>query len=212
MQAWRVVLVTVVVAGVGAAGWFGWNERQYRQEVEALTPQVRLVGLHLGAVAAKRSGSGVTFAEYFGHIEQAVAALDQVALQIGAQAPVRAKVAASGAVQYAANAQDVLRAVLACSRVAMNTSSALKRAEQALAETKASDNSYVINAALDRLKRANDDTREELEAGERIGKAFPPKVDLITRQMAWVGRTFGGDVPVAKATIDALGGTLKDCS
>ncbi len=43
MQAWRVVLATVVLAGGSAAAWVGWNEHLYRQEIQALTPQVRLV-------------------------------------------------------------------------------------------------------------------------------------------------------------------------
>lgn len=212
MQAWRVVLATVVLAGGSAAAWVGWNEHLYRQEIQALTPQVRLVGLHLGAVASKRGGSGVTFAEYFGHIEKAIAELDQVALQIGAQAPSRAKVASAGALQYAAGAQDVLRAVLSCGRVAMGLSSAIARSRQALADAQASDNSYAVNAALERAKKASADSREELATGAKIGAEFPPKLDLVTRQSAWVGRTFGPDVPVAHAAMDSLAATMKDCS
>lgn len=212
MQAWKVVLAAVVVAAGGSAAWMGWAEHSYRQEIKALTPQVRLVGLHLGAIAAKRAGSGVTFAEYLGHIEKAIAELDQVALQIGAQAPSRANVASAGALQYNASAQDVMRAVLSCGRVAMGLSSAINRSRQALADANATDNSYAVNAALERAKRASADSREELEAGAKIGAEFPPKLELITRQAAWVGRTFGPDVQVSQATVDLLANTMKDCS
>lgn len=203
--------------GIGAAvaaavgGWALWAQFEERQEVKALAPQARLVALHLGSVVAKGKSDGVTFAEYFRHLDQSIAALDQVALQIGAAAPQRATVEARGALQYSANAQEIVRAMLFCSRATLDISTAMKRARELLEDVRATESSALVDAQFRSIDKANAEARELIEKRTAQGAVAVEKVALLKRQSEWVGRMFGSDVAMPVAQVEALAAVVAEC-
>lgn len=168
------IIAVLALALVGALGYWGWERHQSSLELEAALSNVRSTTALLSKQSEMRKSDTITFAEYFKRTEESIDDLDKGILVLRTSKFSHQASARDSAIDFASNAQEMIRSDASHARSSMREKNAERIAKEAHQEAMSSSNEYTIKWASERSSKARNEQIEIL--GEMIKELEGMKV------------------------------------
>ncbi|WP_409300419.1 hypothetical protein, partial [Pseudomonas sp. KCJK8993] len=160
----KTITAVFLLAALSAVGWFAWDRAKSSEETGKALAQIKMTSALISQqVDLEKTGSGITFGEYFNKSSEAVDRIDKGILELRTSEWARRPDAKNAAIQFMTATSDLIRLSSMKMRTQMQLSSAEERTEEAKRERENSDNEYTIKWALERERKSREEQIELLQ-------------------------------------------------
>lgn len=175
-----------------------WDRAKSSEETAKALAQVKMTSALISQqVDLEKTGSGITFGEYFNKSSEAVDRIDKGILEMRSGEWPRRPDAKDAAINFMTATSDLIRHSSLKMRTQMQFNSAEERTEEAKRERENSDNEYTVKWAAERERKARDEQIELLQKILDSAKSTKEKVDALAASDQVVKTTFGPNEGIA---------------
>ncbi|WP_411835659.1 hypothetical protein ACLBNB_20005 [Pseudomonas chlororaphis subsp. aurantiaca] len=194
----KTIVGILLLAVLSAGGWSAWDRAKSSEEVARALTHIKMTSALISQqVDLEKTGSGITFGEYFNKSSEAVDRIDKGVLELRSGEWPRRSDAKDAAIQFMTATSDLIRLSSMKMRTQMQLNTAEERTEEAKRERENSDNEYTVKWAAERERKARDEQIELLQKILDGAKSTKEKVDALATSDQAVKAIFGPSEGIA---------------